>query len=135
MKLTSKPIVAISFANSITALCESNLSVRYFSIHGAASGLNLRSDETQWKTKSLKESVRTGVYQIVRSGCIAAHCAAKIVFPKPLGAIAINACGAGLSNASKIDLRRINCGGTVGGVIRESETPGNNVYIQSPPSR
>ena len=65
------------------------------------------------------------MYQIVRSGYIAAHWAAKIVLPKPLGAIANTASGAGFSSKSRIDLRRINWGGTVGGVIRESETPGN----------
>ena len=48
------------------------------------------------------------MYQIVRSGYIAAHWAAKIVLPKPLGAIANTASGAGFSSKSRIDLRRIN---------------------------
>jgi hypothetical protein len=45
------------------------------------------------------------VYQIVRSGLIAAHCAAKTVLPKPAGAIATTARGAGSSSISKIESR------------------------------
>ena len=105
MKFTVKPISAISFANAMTASFELNSSVRYFSTQGAASGLNLRSEETQWKTKSLQLSVTIGVYQIVRSGLIAAHCAAKTVLPKPAGAIATTARGAGSSSISKIESR------------------------------